>query len=191
MHRNVHKWSRAFLSNTEHSWAWIHTSLHFVKLYEAQLWHPWPAVTFTLTKVAGVMLVFFLWCILYTKWKLNNNKKTKGGLGTISAAEIFLTGQNWETINCNKPKKKQKQKQLWLLYIVCIPLYTCILSAHLCISPTYYCILSAYLCIPPTYYCILSAYLSRLERNLGIWECAMQSRDWVTSQIVQNIYTIK
>ena len=57
-----HHWT--LLSITEHCWAWIHTSLHSVKLYKAQLWHPWPAVTFTLTKVAGVTLVFFLWCIL-------------------------------------------------------------------------------------------------------------------------------
>ena len=37
-------------------------------------------------------------------------QKNKGGLGTISAAEIFLSGQNWETINSNKPQKNKNKK---------------------------------------------------------------------------------
>ena len=47
--------------------------------------------------------------------KTEEQQKNKGGLGTVSAAEIFLSGQNWETINSNKPpppppKKKTRKK---------------------------------------------------------------------------------
>ena len=39
-------------------------------------------------------------------------QKNNGGLGTVSAAELFLTGQNWETINSNKPTKTKTNKQI-------------------------------------------------------------------------------
>ena len=44
--------------------------------------------------------------------KTEEQKQNKGGLGTVSAAEIFLTGQNWETINSNKPPNKKTNKQI-------------------------------------------------------------------------------
>ena len=70
---------KMFTNIPEYSWTLVsmHTSHHFVKLYEAQLWHSWPVVTFTLTEVAGVTLVSFFWCIPYANWRTIKKKETR------------------------------------------------------------------------------------------------------------------